>query len=92
LLRITQECGLFTVSSSFIDQPQSKLIEYEGHIAWHAEAGMLMQFLTRPDVVAGWTTPDNVKGLCAQRENQRGGGIPDEDFWEMAKKPTSGAE
>ncbi|RPB04170.1 hypothetical protein L873DRAFT_1667298 [Choiromyces venosus 120613-1] len=60
------------------------------HIAWHLEAGMLMQFLTRPDIVAGWKVPEDVKGFCDHPEDQRGGGIPDEDFYELAKRPVGG--
>jgi hypothetical protein len=51
---------------------------------------MLMQFLTQPDIVARWEAPEDVKGFCAHPEDQRGGGIPDEDFYEQARGPSGG--
>lgn len=51
---------------------------------------MLMQFLTQPATIAGWEVPEDVKGFCAHPEDQRGGGIPDEDFYELAKRPSGG--
>jgi FtsP/CotA-like multicopper oxidase with cupredoxin domain len=34
------------------------------HISWHMEAGLLMQFQTRNDIMKGWTLPSDVVGLC----------------------------
>jgi FtsP/CotA-like multicopper oxidase with cupredoxin domain len=34
------------------------------HIAWHMEAGLLMQFMSLGDVMKGWTLPKDVAGLC----------------------------
>lgn len=51
------------------------------HLAWHVEAGMLMQFLIRPEMVKDWKVPDTVSRMCAMREKQRGGGIEDEWFY-----------
>jgi FtsP/CotA-like multicopper oxidase with cupredoxin domain len=34
------------------------------HISWHMEAGLLMQFQTRDDIMKGWTLPSDVVGLC----------------------------
>jgi FtsP/CotA-like multicopper oxidase with cupredoxin domain len=34
------------------------------HIAWHMEAGLLMQFMSRPDVLKTAVVPDDVKALC----------------------------
>jgi FtsP/CotA-like multicopper oxidase with cupredoxin domain len=34
------------------------------HIAWHLEAGLLMQFQSRNDIMKDWTLPDDVRGLC----------------------------
>lgn len=34
------------------------------HIAWHMEAGLLMQFMERTDLMAGWTLPEDVRALC----------------------------
>jgi hypothetical protein len=52
-----------------------------GHLAWHSEAGMLMQFLVASDKVGTWTVPEEVKQMCEKKELQRGGPIPDEDFY-----------
>ena len=34
------------------------------HIAWHLEAGLLMQFMALPDVINSWTLPSDVQALC----------------------------
>jgi FtsP/CotA-like multicopper oxidase with cupredoxin domain len=34
------------------------------HIIWHMEAGLLMQFQSRNDILRGWTIPADVLGLC----------------------------
>jgi hypothetical protein len=34
------------------------------HIAWHMQIGLLMQFMSRPDVVKGLQVPSDVKALC----------------------------
>lgn len=34
------------------------------HISWHMEAGLLMQFQTRDDIMADWTLPADVLALC----------------------------
>lgn len=34
------------------------------HISWHMESGLLMQFMTRADVMKGWTIPGDVLALC----------------------------
>jgi len=35
------------------------------HMAWHMEAGLLMQFMSRADVMRTMDVPSEVKGLCA---------------------------
>ncbi|MCJ1401557.1 hypothetical protein MMC11_004773 [Xylographa trunciseda] len=50
------------------------------HIAWHTEAGMLMQFLTRPDVVGTWSLPTANTDLC-QAEGLENGMTPSDDVW-----------
>ncbi|OAL33415.1 hypothetical protein AYO20_07271 [Fonsecaea nubica] len=35
------------------------------HISWHMEAGLLMQFQARSDIMRTWTLPSDVLGLCA---------------------------
>ncbi len=34
------------------------------HISWHMEAGLLMQFMTRADLMKEWTIPSDVLALC----------------------------
>ena len=34
------------------------------HIVWHMEAGLLMQFQTRDDIMSTWTLPSDVLALC----------------------------
>ncbi|PMD54496.1 multicopper oxidase [Hyaloscypha bicolor E] len=34
------------------------------HISWHMEAGLLMQFQTRNDIMRGWAVPSDVLALC----------------------------
>jgi FtsP/CotA-like multicopper oxidase with cupredoxin domain len=34
------------------------------HISWHMEAGLLMQFQTRNDIMKDWTIPSDVLALC----------------------------
>lgn len=34
------------------------------HISWHVEAGLLMQFMSRTDIMRTWTLPEDVVGLC----------------------------
>jgi len=36
------------------------------HISWHIEAGLLMQFQTRDDIMKGWTIPADVLALCQE--------------------------
>jgi FtsP/CotA-like multicopper oxidase with cupredoxin domain len=34
------------------------------HISWHMEAGLLMQFQTRNDIMKEWAVPSDVLALC----------------------------
>jgi FtsP/CotA-like multicopper oxidase with cupredoxin domain len=34
------------------------------HIVWHLETGLLMQFMSLPDVIKNWTLPSDVQALC----------------------------
>lgn len=34
------------------------------HVAWHVEAGLLVQFQARNDLMKDWTLPEDVLGLC----------------------------
>lgn len=50
------------------------------HISWHLEAGLLMQFLTRPDVVGNWKLPEANKQLCRAEGLEKGSG-PNDEIW-----------
>lgn len=50
------------------------------HISWHTEAGLLMQFLTRPELAGGWVLPEANKALC-EAEGLRKGAGPKDEIW-----------
>lgn len=50
------------------------------HNAWHAEAGMLMQFMVRPDEMRRRGVSDELRGLCAA-EGVTTGMRPDDALW-----------
>jgi FtsP/CotA-like multicopper oxidase with cupredoxin domain len=52
------------------------------HMAWHSEAGLLMQFLSRVDEVATWTIPEANRQLCeAGVEELEKGACPKDSTW-----------
>lgn len=53
------------------------------HVSWHAEAGLMMQLLTRADEVAKMQVPENVQALCEapRDELEKGAGPKDEVFF-----------
>ena len=51
------------------------------HISWHMEAGLLMQFLTRPNVVGSWKLPEANKALCRADGLEKGNGPKDERWY-----------
>lgn len=51
------------------------------HISWHMEAGLLMQFLTRPNVVGSWQLPEANKALCRADGLEKGNGPKDERWY-----------
>ena len=57
------------------------------HVSWHTEAGLLMQFVTRADMLDGVRLPDEHTALCEApaAELEKGGAPRDEDFIEEAK-------
>ncbi|KAF2659270.1 multicopper oxidase [Lophiostoma macrostomum CBS 122681] len=57
------------------------LWSFHCHISWHAEAGLLMQFLVQPDVMSRWKLPGEVTGLCKDEGIERGKG-PEDGIWE----------
>ncbi|RDW95296.1 hypothetical protein BP5796_01059 [Coleophoma crateriformis] len=52
------------------------------HMAWHAEAGMSMQFLSRVDEVQGWSIPEQNRELCQQPISElEKGAAPKDETW-----------
>lgn len=54
------------------------------HIAWHTEAGLLMQFLTRTDLLAHVQLPEAHQALCAAQGLEKGAGPKDEIYYDEA--------
>ena len=50
------------------------------HISWHAEAGMMMQLLTRPDLVGAWNLPEANRALC-RADGLENGSRPKDEIW-----------
>ncbi len=50
------------------------------HISWHTEAGLLMQFLTRPQDLGGLALPEANKALCKAEGLAKGTG-PRDEIW-----------
>lgn len=52
------------------------------HMAWHSEMGLVMQFLSRVDVVAEWVVPEANRKLCeAGIEELEKGAAPKDSTW-----------
>jgi FtsP/CotA-like multicopper oxidase with cupredoxin domain len=52
------------------------------HMAWHSEAGLVMQFLSRVDEVAEWEIPLANRQLCeANLEELEKGATPKDSIW-----------
>ncbi|TVY90863.1 Laccase [Lachnellula willkommii] len=52
------------------------------HMAWHSEAGLAMQFLSRVDEVAQWEIPQANRELCtASVEELEKGAAPKDSIW-----------
>jgi FtsP/CotA-like multicopper oxidase with cupredoxin domain len=52
------------------------------HMAWHSEAGLVMQFLSRVDEVATWEIPKANRQLCeASLEELEKGAAPKDSTW-----------
>ncbi|KAF2223702.1 putative multicopper oxidase, type 1 [Elsinoe ampelina] len=57
------------------------LWSFHCHINWHAEAGLLMQFATRTDVMLGKDIPQSHKDLCLAKGLDKGRGPSDDDYY-----------
>ncbi|CAG8978382.1 hypothetical protein HYALB_00010401 [Hymenoscyphus albidus] len=52
------------------------------HMAWHSEAGLSMQFLSRVDEVAQWRIPEANRELCSAKiEDLEKGAAPKDSQW-----------
>jgi FtsP/CotA-like multicopper oxidase with cupredoxin domain len=52
------------------------------HMAWHAEAGLTLQFVSRVDQLADWTIPDQNQKLCeAPAVELEKGAAPKDSIW-----------
>lgn len=55
------------------------------HVSWHAEAGLLMQFLTNTDELAKMDMPEANRDLCSAEGIWKGMGPVDSDYIDFAK-------
>lgn len=55
------------------------------HVAWHAEAGLLMQFLTRSDELAKLEIPQASLDLCSANGLEKGMALDDSEYADFAK-------
>jgi FtsP/CotA-like multicopper oxidase with cupredoxin domain len=51
------------------------------HLSWHSEAGLAMQFLSQPEVMAKWELPEANKQLCEAEGLERGAAPKDEEWF-----------
>ncbi|KAF8853475.1 hypothetical protein BDZ45DRAFT_706949 [Acephala macrosclerotiorum] len=52
------------------------------HMAWHSEAGLVMQFISRVDQLADWTIPEENQKLCESPvEDLEKGAAPKDSMW-----------
>lgn len=54
------------------------------HVAWHSEAGLMMQFLTRTEGLEGMEVPGANRKLCQARGLESGAGPRDEVYYDEA--------
>ncbi|EXL72119.1 hypothetical protein FOPG_12271 [Fusarium oxysporum f. sp. conglutinans race 2 54008] len=75
---LTVEGYAWAVIRVVLDNPG--LWAFHCHNTWHAESGMLMQMLVRPEVMKDWKVGDEERGLCS-REGVMKGMRPDDSIW-----------
>ncbi|KAM3484801.1 hypothetical protein MY8738_001920 [Beauveria namnaoensis] len=75
---VTVEGYGWVVLRVVLDNPG--LWTFHCHNTWHAESGMVMQFLVGSDQVRSWTVDDEQRELCA-REGVATGMRPSDDIW-----------
>lgn len=52
------------------------------HVSWHAEAGLLMQFVVRSDEMKEWAIPEAMKHMCTNEGVVKGSG-PEDSIYEF---------
>jgi hypothetical protein len=57
------------------------LMSAQGHIAWHSEAGLQMQLLTRPEIAGSWELPQANLDLCKAEGIERGSAPADSIYF-----------
>ncbi|KAK4078579.1 CAZyme family AA1 [Trichoderma aggressivum f. europaeum] len=75
---VTVEGYSWAVIRLVLDNPG--MWAFHCHNMWHAESGMVMQFLVRSDVVRGWTVSDQAKAMCGL-EGVTTGMRADDNIW-----------
>ncbi|KAF7543843.1 hypothetical protein G7Z17_g10409 [Cylindrodendrum hubeiense] len=75
---VTIEGYAWAIIRVTLDNPG--LWAFHCHNTWHAESGMLMQFLVRSDVVNGWKVEPEQREMC-KREGVDTGMRPDDSIW-----------
>ena len=75
---VTVEGYGWAVIRVVLDNPG--LWAFHCHNNWHAEAGMVMQFLVRSEDVDGWVVDEGAREMCALSGVERGM-RPDDSIW-----------
>ncbi|KAF4458141.1 hypothetical protein F53441_76 [Fusarium austroafricanum] len=74
----TVEGYAWAVIRVVLDNPG--LWAFHCHNTWHAESGMLMQMLVRPEVMKEWKAESEHRDMCT-REGVMTGMRPDDSYW-----------
>ncbi|CEI39947.1 hypothetical protein FVEN_g2212 [Fusarium venenatum] len=75
---VTVEGYAWAVIRVVLDNPG--LWAFHCHNTWHAESGMVMQMLVRPEVVKEWELSSEEREMCS-REGVVSGMRPDDSLW-----------
>ncbi|KAF9772164.1 hypothetical protein IL306_010148 [Fusarium sp. DS 682] len=75
---LTVEGYAWAVIRVVLDNPG--LWAFHCHNTWHAESGMVMQMLVRPEIMKDWKVADEERSMCT-REGIMKGIRPDDSIW-----------
>lgn len=74
-----------TPTSTSLGNTDFEIVTFQAfhcHMAWHSEAGLVMQFLSRVDEVATWAIPEANRQLCeAEVQELEKGACPPDSTW-----------